>query len=789
MSTNVRRKAVQPALPPQPQPEPQSQPQPQRDDGASAPPAVLESWHQRILSAQGGELTLDIRNFRSNEPRIWHQDLREILLFGGVGQGVYQGKVLKLGAFPHLVDALQTALLEDLRIKHRGRPDKSIPLLLGTSTRVFCWMLSTKHYRLQDLKKKRILKLVGQLAESGWYEVLSMRKVLDGIVQQATESPNLAVRLMPRADRKTSRGINIRLLRELTGLPFTGPEVPMEIREALFALAKRPWPTEDTLKASGYAKGSSLKITLECFNRLSLQQSPADCLPFLPFPSVSAEMKRLGKKPSEQTPNLSLDDAARIFRACITWLYDRAPVLLEIAAAARQVFEQRGHEASAGRLDRAANDAARAAAARYITPDSPAHWLRNLVLKSGATSLARHLYMVYVAAACQTGINHGRRVNEVVGEKLPYGLYFGCVRPVANVLHEWRIDIYCEKNTQAYRSFPANALVADAVSVLEKLANLLRPLNTPSLEKKADIKTARSQKLFMTRYVTAGGFNGSMFDIDFREYLKAFLLEAGVDPQRFHGAAWPFRRLFASLNTNKYDHPELLALSEHLDHLGVRSTLPYQHDKTERPKGESVKEHLGQHDLEAEGMLREMRQARIEHLLGKVSRMLNGEAVGGFFPRLVRRLAKSLSARADFRKADRARKALTITELLVEHGYLSNPMEHTTCVADAPKATIRLANCYRDGSLHREDACEHTCFGCLHSTPALTQIDRLRQLAKQAQFTAEDPGVPPAVQRASAAHAADFAKLAAAEEKIAQENKKAFALIIQSWVEEVLADG
>jgi hypothetical protein len=647
-------------------------------------------------------------------------------------------------------------------------------------------MLCTNHYRLGDLTQKRVTELVEQLGTSGWYEALNMQGVLKSVLQRATESPSLAVRLMPSANSMNSRGINGPVLREITGLPFTGPEVPMDIRRQLFELAKRPWPAESKLRAAGYAPGSSLKTTMESFNRLSLLPPPADCLAFLPFPSISAQMKHLGKAPG-QTPNLALDDAARIFRACTTWLYDRAPLLLEVLASARAVFERREADAvTTHTIDTQASRAARATAARLTSPHATPHWMENLALKKGENSLARRLYMVQIAAACQIGINHGRRVNEVVGEKLPYGIYRGCVRPVAGLLHEWRIDIYCEKNTQGYRSFPANALVFDAVSVLEKLANLLRPLNTLPLAVNADIAAARTERLLTTRNLTSWGFREPLYDVNFRDYLTEFLVDAGVNPEKFHGQQWPFRRFFCILYTNKHDNPELLALSEHLDHLGVPSTLPYQHDRIPRAQGGTVKEQMNEHDPDAEGMLREMREANIEHLLDKVERMLNGEAVGGFFPRLVRRLAKTLSGRVNFRRADSARKAHTITELLVKHGYVSNAMPHTTCVADRPKATARMAKCSRDGEVHREDASEHTCSGCVHSMTASTQIDRLRQLAKRARVAAKDSSLPSAVQQASSLHASEMARLAAAEAEIAQENKAMFDRLVTSWGTELV---
>lgn len=781
MKTSAQRKVEQPS----------NDPTTATQGDSAKPQTSLTNWQQRILIADNGIVEFDLRHIKSHTTQIWHRDLNDVLLFGGVDSGVYSGKVIKLGAFPHLVEALTTALLSDLQAKHKGRPDTTIPLLLGTSTRIFCWMLSSNHYRLSDLTRSKVEELIKRLARAGWYEVLNMEKVLGAVVEKASATPDIAVTLMPSGN-STSPGLNLPALRMLTGLPFSGPEVPIGIRKQLFSLAGRAWPEQSTLKAAGYPAGSAIETTMESLNRLSLHQQPGDCLHFLPFPSINSSAAELGKKPG-QTPNLSLDDALRVFKACVSWLYERAPKVVEIAHAARAAFEDRTND---GLRDRAVDDrgtkAVRDAASRLLS-SAPAdqEWLNadELTLSRGKKSLACKIVMTQVAAACTIGINHGRRTNEVVGEDLPYGIYFGCVRPVANLLHDWRIDIYCEKGSQDYRSFPANALVSDAVSCLEQLANVLRPLNTPALERSDDIKVARTRRLFTLRDLSVVGFQKSLYDIPFRTHLNEFLGEAGVSPKSFVGSSWPFRRLFAVLNANRYDNHELLALSDHLDHLGVPSTRPYITDFVDRPGGTSIKEQMNQHDLEEEAMLQEMRQANIEHLSDKIERLLNGEAIGGLFPRLILRLAKKLAARTDFRTADTTRKVHTLTDILVRHGYTSNPMRHTNCVADKPRATIRLANCYRDGELHREDACEKKCNGCVHAMPAPTQIDRLRQLSKQANSATKDENLPSAVRKSASDYEALFARLAAAEEAIAQENKAMFERLMTAWTEEVLCHG
>lgn len=747
---------------------------------ATRPDGRIATWEDRIChEADSTTLILDLRHARDPKPALRTFNLCEITLYGGEGPGVYRGVVVRLGQFPHLLRTLSAAMIEEVQRTHAGRPDKAVPALVGGCRRIFGWMLSEGFYSLRDVPLERLQELATKLQNSTWFRVLRWRRTLARLYLQARADK--AVLSVLRRETSNGLGLNISALVEHTGIPISAREVPLSFRRRI---ARLRGDVVDRSGAQGedFRSGGSLLLAMYCLNALAAKPPPLDSFPYFPFPSANGELKRRNALALNQTPNLSLQDAGRILRHSVMWVFDRGPVLLRAIRFVREVMEEHRHSVLS---ERRVTDRATSYARQRLRDEVPnSSWLTEepFNCNHGSHSLGHYLDMLLFGAATLVGINHGRRVNEVIGTDLPYGLYYGCLKPYAHSIHEWTLDIYCEKGWKEYRQLPANAIVAQVVTLLEKFSNEFLSFGAGPRAPAENIDAARLEKLFLTRRISVAGFRGgTMVDFRYRRILKEFMTDAGVDHQRFNDAQWPYRRLFITIYFNRYDAPELLAMSDYAGHMSVLSTIPYSHDQVARPPGLSIPELLGEQEDDWDGMRKLFREGAIEHIAKQVTDLLSGKLVGGYFARLVFKLAKSMGRSADFRRMDTERKGKAIAELLSLHGYEPTPMPHNSCMAGSSRSAVRRGNCRRDGSLRKEEASHPKCSKCLNGSKAPAQLDRLRAEAASAREASTNPTLPALIRLASQELAAQLDELVLVEAKIAQENAAMFDELVTLW--------
>jgi hypothetical protein len=718
-------------------------------------------------------LTIDVRHSQALAPRLKTFDFSEILLAGGNGNGVYSGQVLRLHNFPHLVAPLRTALLRTVESHHDGRLDINLPTVANACLRIFSWMLQEGYYKLRQVPHSAVASLVATLQSSTWSAVLNHRRTFARVYLAARKDPAIAARL--RSTSKSACGhINLSQLQQMTGLVLDGASVPRSFRRRIALLTGQPSnPAHGSF--AGVKPGASLKSVTEALNLLALSDGEHDGFSFIPFPVTIRPTSNRG-----QTDNLQLSDAVKLFKYSLEWVYDRGPVLLSVLERARQLCEDFQPDAHS-------HDEARrrvhAATKAYVRELAPHHsWIQpdNFNLGKG-NSILKWMHKTFISCASLIGINHGRRVNEVVGQGLPFGMHFGCLTSVAGSLNDFRLEIYCEKGYREYRTFPANVIVHDVVDLLERISNTLRPLGTPEKSTAATREEARRDKLFVLKSLAGLNFGIGSHDFGFRNYLHEYLEEAGVEPTLFDDTQWPFRRTFCLIYVNRFDCAEIVALSKQMGHLWLSSTIPYQRDEVERQPGTSAPEIFGRSDVDLNEILDALKPAQFQYLLDKVQAMYSGEKFGGMFPYLVHRLTKALSRNASFSSANTIRKVHTVVELLHKHGYRVNPMKHTSCMAEGPGATARLAKCYAEGSLHHENASHEKCAGCIHSLKSSPHVDDLAKEAKSARELACAATTPDFLRPRYQSASAGLAKVMELEARIATDNQRALAELLEGW--------
>jgi hypothetical protein len=725
-------------------------------------------------------VVVDLAHPLSPEPRLTSFYLEDVPLSGFGGKGVYQ-LPMKLGDFPEWVSAVKIAI-NRLLTRHKDNPSSAVPRHVNNFSRVFSYLLRQGYYRLSDVPPFELTTLAETLANSTWRSVLNYRRSLAAIYIKSKLDPVFAANF--KGSGNVDMVLNISALEAATGLKIPPQEISPFFRRRMWRLWSSTLPkTNPDECITVVQNGANLQATMSCLNMLSELPAGINGLQFIPFPTASRTLDLLREsQPGKQTSNIDLPSAIKIFKHSCLWVYDRAPVVLELLRITRRLIDAcpKQDDTSSTWLNKALRAeliARQGELNLWFTPS-------EATLNVGGAAVKKFFEHLIIAACCAIGITHARRVNELAGEGLPYGLYFGCVTLLNRLPEDWRIELYAEKGSKDWLDFPANQFIADCVNVLERAINEIRPLGTPEKTPAEDLDSRRRDFLVVTRNLSLHGFDKKQASsLKFRPALNDFLEDAGMPSDMFHGSQWPFRRCFCWLFTHRHDHPELLALSDHLDHLSVSATIPYQSDLSSRPQGGSIREILGQAGGDSAAFLAELRQFEVQHLISLIQDLLEGKEVGGMFPRVVVRLAHQLSKNAEFLSKEIEDKSAELGRLLSRHGYRANAMKHITCAASGAKATARSAKCYGDGRVRPELASPELCNNCVHGISNEVNSRRIEIARVEFKAQSQDASLPGVIRAEAKSYEETLQRVLEAAKKITAGNREAVEELFQKWEE------
>jgi hypothetical protein len=379
-------------------------------------------------------------------------------------------------------------------------------------------------------------------------------------------------------------------------------------------------------------------------------------------------------------------------------------------------------------------------------------------------------------------MNHGRRPQEAIGYRVPYGLYFGCVSSVCNQLPEKKIELYVEKSPRAYATFWCTKIVVDAVTLLEEIAQRFRPLFTPIKLVKDELVSRRSDKLFTQRVMSVTGFATPPMTFNWRENSALFFELADVDRSIFDGVQLSFRRLFMSLFVHRYDCPDLLDLKHHLCDMRMESLVAYFRDPLNRPVSQKLE--LSARKYQEEDSLelgRLFQEASSEYLQEKVTQLLHGESFGGAFPRIVRKIIKKLTQDADFLGSSLQQKIYAVADEIEHRGYAADPKDSSVCMVGRNKDTRRNSNCFQNSEVHVERASPIVCSGCVHAFNPQSYINLFAEDRDISLAASQDKRLPGLLRQTHKQHAEEMTRIINLEMKMAEENTKALSEFIISW--------
>lgn len=587
---------------------------------------------------------------------------------------------------------------QDGRCEHRTAVHKA-----STLAKLFEYCRIEGVYAPRDLSQDHFDELARLLANGGWGEVLRLKercsKLLEEgwqrtwVVNEADDKPIGLTLAFRRALRTNCSGSELNCVRGQVEIAVRGVQTTTDARPR------------------GRLTVSQMRQYLEAINELSYIEQPYR-IPFAPFSFAMAQ--KLGRQ-SSRTGNLSIDQAAPLLAAAMTWVFTKSETYLRI-------------------LERLLERGARAVGVNEANQQSDAfddakvqEWLVALLgpemscLSSGAGQLDasavrfnRATSFLLDACFIVVAVMNARRKDEIQHRR--YGLHSSSASVVSEELGIYECEFYILKTTQRYVTFYANEATFRAHKVLCDIRFISKRFAGPdqSLEPREDT-------LFRAHRAARGGLSAKpAWHAFVSRHRHGHGFVETVAPA-FAGqrlTAHMFRRFYAVIFFYRYENATLLALSQQLCHLDMERTRQYVVDAASTEKSRRLSVGIAtqrrvheSHNSDLIAMLEEVGEEKFSETIEAI---LAGRRCSGGFERFVRRAQDRFARAADYRVLDTEHQTKSVTEAFLQHGYRPLPMVHGECMAGSCSSR-RRGHCYSKslGDLDRSRAGPKPCNGCV----------------------------------------------------------------------------
>ncbi|MHB9839672.1 hypothetical protein Q8F57_033165 [Paraburkholderia terrae] len=781
-------------------------------------------------------------NIKQRGSKIRSFDTRAYRLNAAGGVGNHKG-IHPLMEFPHLLASLKHAANTAVKTNDGG-PAQAFTDTAKITILIIDWMFRRGIERFNDLTRKHVADLSHEVAEQGWWNLLGYDYALLREAQNIVADPKRLADIarIHTGDNYMFSPANLSLA---IGLPINANDIPQWFRRAVVDKKIPPRDSFDRPTRIGPNNREHL-TTLMTLNRLAKLEEGFDCIRFDPFPkpqqeveagekrralaskklrsqSVTSETKtnqeasvdgshHTSREPvhngnrsamlldnladeidaltagqgeqadpppsAHATPNMPLSIAVAGFREALKWQYDYRDAILRVLRILRKSLESEVAE--------------KRVLARPFT--EPVLAEVNTILESAGVPLkvggasrtdspaSALVDTTMFALYFNIATNLGRRPREILGTGKSYGLYHGCCAKASEKIPFYRIETYIQKSVGDYATSWCNQLVADAVSFLEEIFQLARPLFASESRPKTSVEEARTEKLFQFPLLTQSGFESQRRQFDARQAANTFFRLAGIDPKIFFGKQMPFRRTFMTLYVHRFDSPELLALQQYMRDFSIESLLAYYRDRAHSLPEDSIKAHYAAYEAEALAIANMLKEERKLYLVEILEDLFTGRRrFGGAFARVVNALLKRFSRPETFRSAPASQKAQQVADDLEERGYQLVEGKNSICMAGDAQKTKEQSNCFDGIRLRTEEASPTRCNGCVHSNTTESHISIFEEEIEHARKTMNDKRLPMALRKEAGILVETLNEVIASERRMAEGSRALFQRFSDGW--------
>lgn len=738
-------------------------------------------WHLvqknlRILSdLNSDEIQINIAHRLSEHPNVKTYNLKNIRLARLDHLSPTGDRHYVMSEFPELLTALKAAINSLLFVRD-DMIDDCVTNLINYSVRLFSWAINQNIFKLGQLAPDDVSRLSALWIKGGWWTALEYEDKLAKVIDLARKDPAIAAQLCGRNNSKWFT-VETNTIYKITGLPLSPTYLPSKFAVELAAIVGAR--NLDPGRKSRQIKMNSVIYLrlMRTLNHFASFPNELGAISFLPFHKPGERAEAAFPEIKHRTKNISIENVVKICGEALKWISEYSEIILTVAIAGRLALEDHVNKNTVS--ERNIKSAIALAythqvESKGLSIPGIAHMTR--------TNLSRCIATLQVACFCIIAINHGRRRNEIIGQNLPYGLYFGCLKEISGIFDDWRIDIYIEKSSKAYLSFWCNDLVRKAVLCLEDISQAFRPLNTLPKEYYSKRSDGRGDKLFYLREFTKISFSNPPEKFDFSTRASWFFQLADVDSSYFKEKTQPFRRIYANLYMYRYDMPKVDALRQSMDHDSASVTEVYYTDAPGTSPADGVKAlYAGGYAEDLASLEKVVEEVASEYFGELILRLLKGETIGGNFSKLVLKLMHRISGSVKFRELSLESKSEVISEKLRLRGYSVSPKEHGGCCATDKSRTKARSNCAIDGEIHPENANPKMCGTCLHLTTTERYRSGLRKSLLELEEQALDFTLTPVERLHIKRTCSDLAAFIESDEKVAEANHRAVSALTERW--------
>lgn len=603
------------------------------------------------------------------------------------------------------------------------------------------------------MTRKDTDELLRELIKEGSWGVLlgadhAYKALLDSIRESIDPMKHIGKFI---SDRQHSYSIVEGKLSNLLGFPVHNTQIPKDVVleiNRLFGKRRSNGESDDVFEADGPLSRRTVRGILTQINDLARVGDPNDGrfgLYFVPYSDPGGIAAAGVKRRPTSFRNLALEDAIRLLKECRTWIDDYSVGILKLYAHLGEKLGELRSRVPARYVSRALSLHIRAVSGDYERefgiPAIEFPW------RGPGLSVSDLIRTLQAACAVMVMTNHGRRINEVVGEgDLPYGLYEGCLtRFQEQGIVRYELNIYIEKTVRDWAVMPANAGVARAIDVLERLLSAGRDIAAALGESAYRLRTIEdgAAKLFQALPLYPARNDLAPMFI-WHDHSRWLLDRSGVDKARCNGQAHPFRRMFAQVYYYRYENADIRALSQWMGHSCIASTLTYVTDPASREDAERIE---ALHRRSNDGVMTDIRAFGREYLNDCLIRLLDEQPSGGGFTALALKVFRAMSGRANFPE-DTPGRAKALTEWFLERGYEPEPNPHSACMVGENMLSRARSKCYDPvrKKLNKHEASAIKCSGCPHAYSNAGYLESNNAELERLLEFAEDVSLPAAVR-------------------------------------------
>lgn len=648
--------------------------------------------------------------------------------------------------------------------------------------RFFSWAIQQRGItHCSDLNKRDFEDFITALssAKHGIIEVTGCLPALDQLLAEIRSGAISPEQICSSDENNTQRLILRRgFISRYLGVPVKGLPLPTDFIKSLAELCRKE------IKTGGRQPDTKTNLVyayVKALNRLWELPSTVDRPGFRPYPKshqVIVSLAGGGHNRNGRTETITPEDAIKIIEAAILWVFSYGNSIVEIVHAGRQIaLDMRGDRTLefVAEFERRATEIVRRDGLPFEVVN------HQSIRRNGHDVVAINDLTagLLTACFCLVAINHGRRLNEIVGVYgLNAGMYFGCILGKSVFPGLDLIDFYVEKTLKDWATFAANVLVVKTVRLLESLAQGFRPLDAPEICNQQDRAQARKLKLFRRLVIfSEKSWTNKPTCFLYGKHSEFFFSRLGIASSTLDSRGHPYRRIFSVLYYYRYEHPRLLALSAHLRHLFPSTTLIYVTDPAMRATADRINQLYRREQAETDD------DVRSDAFVRAIVDILKGERAGGRWPQFVLAMYSKLLDIVEFADCDVSAQGAKMADTMSHDGYQRITFYFGGCNVGQSVRTASQARCADEiGKPRLERACPQLCFNCVHHDSNDVTLAALEGRAEALERNAAEASMDVAgLKEAFEKEAGMLREIVSAERGLRDETLKVLSMIRNSF--------